>query len=372
MNNKLKLIVFILIVNFILIGCASNVKEAVEQDNQIMSINNFQNEKLRTNWLFVYWMPYDNNLSRWGEPIIKMIEENISSDNVIVTIQAEYADSRGMKRYIIDENGITVTLIDNEYSASINTYKEYLEWVKNTFVYNKLAVIFLDHGGKLDEICLDEKPIHQFLKIDEIKNVFENILGKDSIDLLFLQVCTKGVMEALYEFKDIAKYTLSSQNELGAPNYYYPGLFSAFSEKIINSGFEVAELIVNNETDNMYNSYTLVNNKKMDGLYSLFSEFINQTNRININISNRPLYLNYYDELYWDIVSLLELFPNFESRNNLINYIKNDLIVLYKISPFRQRTIESYSGLSISGVKDDKYNKLGLYKLLEPIRKYFE
>ena len=131
-----------------------------------------------------------------------MIGDNIHSDNVIVTIQAEFSDKNGMYRYIITNNGITITNVGTRYSASINTYKEYLVWVKEKIYYNKFAVIFLDHGGKLDEICLDEKPIKGFLKIDDIKLEFNDIFGKKSIDLLFLQVCTKGVIEILYEFKD--------------------------------------------------------------------------------------------------------------------------------------------------------------------------
>ena len=370
MVNKYHIISFILFFGFIIIGCSSIRNENTNSNEQI--INNIsQGNEAKENWLFVYWMPYDNNLSRYGEPIIKMIEENIKSDNLIVTIQADYVDNHGMKRYKIDNNGISVTIIDNEYSASIDTYKEYLEWIKDTFLYDKLAVVFLDHGGKLDEVCLDEKPTYQFLKIDELKSVFLDVFGKNSIDLLFFQVCTKGVIEALYEFKDIAEYTLSSQIELGAPNYYYPELFSSFSEKEISSGFDVAELIIKNERNDMYNSYTLVNNFKMNNLYSLFSVFCNQISGMNINPLVNPLNLHYYDELYWDIISLLELFPNIESRNNLINYIKDELIIMYKISPLRQRTMGSYSGLSISGVKDNKYNKLNMYELLEPIRNCF-
>jgi len=62
-------------------------------------------------------MPYDNDLSIYGEQIIKMIGDNIQSENVIATIQAEFADSPGIKRYIITNCAITVTEIDNEYSA---------------------------------------------------------------------------------------------------------------------------------------------------------------------------------------------------------------------------------------------------------------
>jgi len=329
-----------------------------------------QNNKLKTDWLFVYYMPYDNNLSALGEPIIKMISDNIKSDNIIVSIQAEYADKKGMYRYIITNKGITVTDINNEYSASINTYAEYLSWVKDKVDYNKLAVIFLDHGGKLDEVCLDEKPINQFLKIDDLKSALINTFGKKSIDLLFLQVCSKGVIEALYEFKDTAKFTLCSQIELGAPNSYYPGFFSALSKRTVSTGRKAAELIVGNEADNMYNSYTLIDNAKLDKLFSLFTDLINQIENKNISLS-KPVTANYYDEVYIDIISLLEKLPDSVSGQKLIKFIKNELILLKKISPIQKMKMSKYSGLSISGVNNDKYDRLAFYKLLKPLRELF-
>jgi hypothetical protein len=317
-------------------------------------------------------MPYDNNLSIYGETIIKMIGDNIQSENVTAAIQAEYADNDGMKRYLITNRGIAVTDIDNEQSASIQTYREYLEWVKDNVEYNKLAVIFLDHGGKLDEICLDERPIYQFLKIDDVASVLIDVLGENSIELLFLQVCTKGVIEALYEFRNTAKYTLSSQIILGAPNYYYPGLFSAFSNQTISTGYEVAKLIVNNETTDMYSSYTLIDNSKMENFYSLFSEYIDQIRNRNIVLSGRPN-INYYaDEIYWDIISFLENMPESEYRTRLTEYIKNELIVIYKVNPFRIRAMNAYSGLSMSGVIDNRYDRLEFYKLLRPIRELYK
>jgi len=334
-------------------------------------------EKLKTDWLFVYYMPYDNNLSENGEIIIKLIADNIQSENVIVAIQAEFADSPGMKRYLITNKGIAITDLDNKESASIRAYQEYLKWVKGKIAYNKLAVVFLDHGGKLDEVCLDEKPIMQFLKVDEINSVFLDVFGKNSIDLLFLQTCVKGVLEALYEFRDTAKYTLASQYLLGAPNSYYEGLFSAFSDQTITTGRDIAELIADNEAVDMYNSYTLVDNSKMEKLYTLFSEYIAQMQNGNraVSITGYTYHLKdssnntvLADERYWDVISFLKSKPETANREGLITYIQNELIVFHRINPRRSGAMSRYSGLSISGATDNRYDRLKFYKLLQPIR----
>jgi len=49
-------------------------------------------------WLFIYYMPYDNNLSNLGTRIIEMLRSG-TSDKVGVTIQADFADTTGIKRY---------------------------------------------------------------------------------------------------------------------------------------------------------------------------------------------------------------------------------------------------------------------------------
>ena len=363
MRAKLWTVVVVLAVVQFTIGCVSSVEYRTPLGS----------EKIRTDWLFIYYMPYDNNLSGYGETIIKKIGDNIKSKNVIATIQAEFADSIGMKRYILTNKGITVTSTDDDQSASIHTYQEYLKWVKEKVEYKKLAVVFLDHGGKLDEICLDEKPINQFLKIDDLKSALINILGKRSIDLLFLQVCTKGVMEALYEFKDTAKYTLCSQIELGAPNDYYQGLFSAFSKRTINTGYDVAELIVNHEKLRMYNSYTLVDNTKMDNVFSLFSDLIIETKNMNIQLSDKPFDIYYAHDRYWDIISFFEKMPETECKIRLMEFIKSELIVFHKISrlPFQPGIMKNHSGLSICGLMDNKYDKLEFYQLLQPIRELY-
>lgn len=337
-----------------------------------------QNDKLKTDWLIVYYMPYDNNLSVYGEPIIKMIGDSLKSKKIIAAVQADFRDTLGMERYIITEDSTYKTQISNEYSASSDSYEQYLKWIIEKVIFNKLAIVFLDHGGKLDQVCLDEKPKYQFLKVDSLKQVFIKILGKNKIDLLFLQVCSKGAIEPLYEFKDVAKYTLCSQIELGAPNYYYHGLFSKLSQHFLQNGIEMANEIVNNERYDMYSSYTLIDNSKLDSLNTLFYNLINKIQeQTGVKLKSIPLSSYYFQEKYWDIISFLENidiynYPEFDiQKKQLINFITTKLILFHKINQKRDR-MKTYSGLNISAVNTEggtKYNNLQFYKLLSPIRK---
>ncbi len=335
-----------------------------------------QSKKIKTDWLVVYYMPYDNNLSDYGKGIIKSIKDSITSDNVVVTIQADLDDTSGITRYIITRSGIQKTLLSNEESARTQTYEHYLLWVNSQVSYKKLAVVFLDHGGRLNELCLDEYPTKGYLKVDSLKQVFKRVYKSKKIDLLFLQVCTKGSVEPTYELKDAAKYTLCSQFELGAPNYYYHDLFSALSHSRLGTGLDVAHYIVTHERDNMYNSYTLLDNAKFDSLYTLLRSFVGHIEPLTgPRLLSHPLSIYYSGEPYWDIISLLENLDldkhprlNIE-RTNLIRFIFRSLITSYTINPTRD-IANNYCGLSISAVTDTvvNYNHFKLYPLLARLR----
>ena len=39
-----------------------------------------------TKWVYIYWMPYDNNLSRWKEDIIQMLIGGCNSSDVTIYV----------------------------------------------------------------------------------------------------------------------------------------------------------------------------------------------------------------------------------------------------------------------------------------------
>lgn len=324
-------------------------------------------------WLFIYYMPYDNNLSFWEKEITAMLKTNISHTNVMAVIQADNAEQTGSTRYVINKDTVLRYQVATEYSASTKTYADYLAWVYRNFSFKKQAVVFLDHGGRLDELCLDEYPENKFLKVDSLRTVFEKQDKK--IDLLFLQVCTKGSVEPLYEFRNVAGFTLCSQTELGAPNFYYEALFSGISSGKISSTRDVIKTITENDTYNMYNAYTCIDNSKWDSVYNLLKKFTERyPHKKNFTAPPGTLEISYFGEKYWDIVSFLIGLPVREAalaqlRTRLISAIKQELIILYKTNPNKE-DMNKYCGLSIHAF-DNKtaYPRLTLWKLIRTLQK---
>jgi hypothetical protein len=124
----------------------------------------------------------------------------------------------------------------------------------------------------------------------------------------------------------------------------------------------------------MYRSYTLIDNSKFDYLYKLFFDFIAKIENNNIKSKGIPISSYYFDEKYWDIISLLknidiENYMDIENdRNIIIEYITKELIIFYKLSPMFRWNMEKYSGISISGQMNNRYNVLEFYLLLKKIR----
>lgn len=330
-----------------------------------------EGKKIESDWHFIYYMPYDNNLSRFSTPIIDMIQNNINSDKISVTIQLDDRKTNGSKRYLITSESTNKYQIPDESSDDINTYKSYLEWVESIVSYKKKAVIFLDHGGKLNEVGLDEYPNNGFLTIEDIQKTFID-LYKSKIDLLFFQVCTKSIIEPLFEFKDLSHYTLASQIELGAPNSYYPEVFKFISKNSKIGPTELALKIMNEEALNMYSSYTLINNKKFPKFYKIFKRLLNKIPNNKENSIKKPLTYSYYEENYYDLVSYLNHIKLknktfIKKRKKLINFIKNELIESHKINPYKPK-MKKYCGLSFSAESNNSYKSMQIYKLTEKLR----
>ena len=332
-------------------------------------------DKYSSKWLLIYYMPYDNNLSYLGEDIITMIQKGVDSEEVIVVVQADYEDTLGMRRYIIQKDTTQEFKVEEEYSGSNDTFTAYLQWVATHFKFQKSAVIFLDHGGRLNEVCLDEWPKREFLQVDQLKKSLKsfNQSQKRKIDLFFFQVCTKGVIEALYELKDVADYTLASQTVLGAPNAYYKDAIQMLGKQPDISGSQLARLIATHEAENMYNSYTCIDNSKLESFKEKFYDFCEiMIKNDSLSLQNIPLKEFYASEVYWDIVSFLNHIELSDSsqinlRNELVQYIEEELIVFHHKNPIR-RKIKDLSGLSIlslhKGISQnyESYKYLNFYK----------
>ncbi|NVM53856.1 MAG: hypothetical protein HWN66_09155 [Candidatus Helarchaeota archaeon] len=345
-------------------------------------------------WILLYWMPYDNNLSPFRSTILKMLAKGVQSENILVLVQSDIFKQDPLSRSIITKDNVDTQQLNATNSASEEIFAEYLNWTKAQFSGKKWAIIFLGHGGNLDEISPDVHPVPdssagtQWMNIEKLNKVILDFNKKidGQIELIFLQNCCKGTIEAHYTFRHAAKYTLSSQTPLGAPNFYYESLLQFLGQHPAISGSELTEKIMEFEDSGMYNSYTVTNNAAVCNLplkINPLIESILSSNIKNIQISELSgkswSYL-YMDDRFADVISFFKWVVTQSSTDHqkldvFINFLTKEMIHKFQESP--KTKYPNLTGLSLcipsSKKQLDKYkylkvfSDLKLVELFDPI-----
>jgi hypothetical protein len=189
-------------------------------------------------WVFVYYMSYDNDLSHHGPPILDMLAEGIragdagDSDRVAAVVLADFDDADGLRRYELTAGGRREVAVGGEGSAETGTLTDFLAWVGDHYEARKYALIFLDHGGRLDQMSNDARPGRaggaNWLSVPEVATALSRWRSglRGEVELLFLQQCGRGAVEDVYELRAAAPVLLASQARMDAPNSYYPDVLA--------------------------------------------------------------------------------------------------------------------------------------------------
>ncbi len=285
----------------------------------------------------------------WADTVINQLK-GLNNPDLTIAIQSDIAGPGGMTQYWLKDHEVNIERITSDYSDSRESLEIFLNNILETGRFDKIALIFLDHGGRLDEVGLDEftDGPPSFLNLHDIKTTvaaFNQKRGRP-LELLYFQVCTKSNVEVLFETRDLSHFTLASQNELGAPNYYYQGLSEL---KPSADGAWLAKLIVDNERSDMYYSETLVDNKQWDGLINAGKEPPRENPKPELL---KPL--RYYESTYLDLVSFYHASGYSEKQLDLFKEQLNHLIIWHKINP-KNSMMKGFSGISVLSPWDRDY-----------------
>jgi hypothetical protein len=232
-------------------------------------------------WVFVYYMSYDNDLSPFGEVILNDLRKGVSNQKIAVVIQADFVDAKGMKRIGLScADGRTrskETILKSEDSADEAELRKYLEWVRKKWIARNYCIVFLNHGGKLNQMCKDNKPFKnqvrnrqfassKWLDASEAAKIVTNFNQQTGrkVRLLFLQQCGRAAIQNLYSFADAAEYIMASPLGVGAPNTYYTRTIASVSQDPNVTGAILAGTIM--QEDEHYILYTLISNKELKKL----------------------------------------------------------------------------------------------------------
>jgi hypothetical protein len=321
-------------------------------------------------WVFVYYMSYDNDLSPFGEVILKDLRNGISSPKVAVVVQADFIDSSGMKRiglyYADGKTHRKESLLRSEDSADEAELRKYLEWVRKKWVAKNYCLVFLDHGGKLNQMCKDNKPFKnqvknrqfasgKWLDASEAAKIVTNFNRKvdRKVRLLFLQQCGRATIQNLYNFTDAAEYILASPLVVGAPNTYYTKTIASVVQDPNITGQILAETIM--REDEHYTLYTLIMNEELKRLPEKLTPVLEAFGRasvLNRPESCLPLFEHevekFYDlKSYFSALSLANNNLAGKELDSFFDWCEGSLIVSKAVRVSETTAGPAYSGLSI-------------------------
>jgi len=293
-------------------------------------------------WIFLYWMPYDNNLARFAQPVMQMLTQSVPNDNMLVCVQSDRFGEQQLQRHIITHNNIYTQKLNTGDSGDEQVFADYLKYAKTQFQAQRWVIVFLGHGGSLAEISPDDHPYpnrgNKWMNIHKLSKIITNFNQQvnNKLELVFFQNCNKGTIEVNYTLRNTVKYTLSSQLLLGAPNYYYQQLFTYLSQNTQVNGAELAMKIMEFEQKDMYHSYTLTNNQNLGKLPSKINPLIDAIVKSNIgkiDLNTIKTYI-YLGERYTDSLQFFQYLTNESGVNqqlyqDLADFIQTKMI--YKV-----------------------------------------
>src|SRR5688572_11462993 len=235
-----------------------------------MSLRGQESAPVPLDWLLVYTMSYDNNLENCGPVILDGLEEGAKEGKIAVTVLADFRDRDGLRRFTLSPAGRREEKLATDNSASEEVLEEYLAWAAKRHPAKKIAIVFLNHGGDLDDMSLDEQPgegiSKQWLsarRVGPILKKFQDGVG-GKVELVFLQQCGRGSVDNLYNFRGAGAAVMASQTTVGAPNTYYAPTLKWLSKNPGSTGAEVARRIMQDDGHNL--SYVCVRGDELPEL----------------------------------------------------------------------------------------------------------
>lgn len=224
-------------------------------------------------WTLIYVMSYDNDLSPIGAAILDALETGVD-ETLRVTVLADFVGPDGLQRIAMDGDGRATETLETDDSASEENLAAYFEWALARYPADRYAIVFLNHGGRLDEMALDAAPEaatsteERWLSARRVGPMLADMQQKlgGAIELVFLQQCGRGSIENLYNFRGAARAILASPTYVGIPNNYYAPTLAWLADHRDVDGLTLARTIA--DRDEHFSSYVCIRAAELDSLPS--------------------------------------------------------------------------------------------------------
>ncbi len=309
-------------------------------------------------WALAFVMSYDNDLEHCGPIILDGLEAGVKSDKVRVLVLHDDKDRGGLKRWVITDEGRSHERLETDDIADESVVASFLEWVADRHPAKRYAVIYLNHGGDLDNMCFDAwagpKKRNQWLSARKMGDVMRSFRKRapGTVELLFLQQCGRGSIDNLYNFRETATAVMASQFTVGAPNTYYTPTVAVLSEAPKTSAVELAKTIM--RTDEHFLHYVCVDGKRLSELPARIDPVLETLIDADVKPPQkmRPCFGGWTGEheTNYDLLEWLGAASAAQENGTLdafARWVRNDLIVADRGNPQGRRQTRGRCGLSL-------------------------
>lgn len=204
----------------------------------------------------VYWYHCGSNLeSDWGcasGDLKEMLDVRLS-ENVQVVVQTGGADkwrntqvdADKLQRYVYNDAGFF--LVDEQPKANMGkteTLADFLRFCQEHYPAAHTMVLFWNHGGgSVSGAAFDESYRYDSLTLDEFYDAFGQVynLSVDNppLDVIGFDTCLMATIDTAYNFCDVARYLVASEESEPGCGWYYTDWLQALSD---NPGMDGARL----------------------------------------------------------------------------------------------------------------------------------
>ena len=312
----------------------------------------------QSEWLLIYVMPYDNDLSVYHEEIQNQLVQNRGESEIAIIKALPNELELTCAHWSKNDSSFWEL---SGMSISEEHLKSFLLQVGERSNAQKSAVFFLDHAGDENELGLDLNPEETWLSVSSAAEALKCFSQSKltALELIYLQVCSKAHLDALSEFGTTSPFIMASVFPLGAPNSYYAGMLSEINKGMIHDGEELARSIVMNEDLEMFLSLSLFRTSALAQLTNEFhrlaqesdyqaKDFVSKRFRKHAGKENKQLRLVHYGKhKYADMSDVFALLFDETNANDLRLALQTS-ILWHVASPNAPEVIASYCGLSLS------------------------
>jgi hypothetical protein len=265
----------------------------------------------KAQWAFLYWIPYDNDLSHFTAHILEQLQRGVRNSSAVVAAQTDVPGRSRMQRTVFTRSGTRREDIAGHDSSSAEELAQFLEWGARTVPAENYVVAILGHGGNHDELSQD-RSTQGWMGIEGLASALDRL--KTAIGakpaLLYLQNCNKGTIETYYALRGCAHVTLAAQALLGAPNFYYEPLLRSLNGDNAATSMEVAKRIAAFERPDMLTSLVATDNFRLDELPQRLLPLLEAVRASGIRELRRENLITYacpdaQGELHADLIGLL-------------------------------------------------------------------